>query len=86
MYLDSIEKQLKTMIDLKKDNDYKNYNIRELSQLTSYSGIWELKFRDNTLNNHGRVKNQRKLMYVFFITRLNSNSKKKLVSKDPVLS
>ena len=40
MYLDSIEKQLKTMIDLKKDNDYKNYNIRELSQLTSYSGIW----------------------------------------------
>ena len=48
MYLDSIEKQLKTMIDLKKDNDYKNYNIRELSQLTSYSGIWELKFRDNT--------------------------------------
>ena len=49
MYIDSIEKQLKEMIKLKKDNDYRNYNVRELGDLISYNGIWELKFRDNII-------------------------------------
>ena len=47
MYLDAIEKKLNAMADLKKDNDYQDYNIHQLTKLTTYSGIWELKFNDN---------------------------------------
>tara|TARA_B100001248_G_scaffold245562_1_gene215497 strand:+ start:1081 stop:1944 length:864 start_codon:yes stop_codon:yes gene_type:complete len=49
MYLESIEKQLKEMINLKKENDYKNYNTQELGGLITYNGIWEFKFRDNII-------------------------------------
>ena len=47
MYLDVIEKKLNAMADLKKDNDYQDFNIHQLTKLTTYSGIWELKFNDN---------------------------------------
>ena len=46
MYLDAMEKKLNTMINLKKDNDYVDYNFKQLEELPSYSGIWELKFRN----------------------------------------
>ena len=46
MYLDSTEKTLKTMINLKKDKDYIDYDLNQLVKLTSYSGVWELKFKD----------------------------------------
>ena len=47
MYLDSIQKKLNTMINLKENNDYVDCHFSELVKLTSYDGIWELKFRDN---------------------------------------
>lgn len=47
MYLDTVEKTLNTMINQKKDKDYMDYNLNQLINLTSYSGVWELKFRDN---------------------------------------
>ena len=47
MYLDSTEKTLKTMINLKKDTDYMDYNLNQLVKLTSYSGVWELKFKNH---------------------------------------
>ena len=47
MYLETIEKKLNAMIDLKKENDYLDYNVHQLGELTTYSGIWELKFNDN---------------------------------------
>ena len=49
MYLDSIQKKLNTMINLKENNDYVDCHFSELVKLTSYDGIWELKFRDNLL-------------------------------------
>ena len=47
MYLDSTKKTLKTMINLKKDKDYIDYDLNQLVELTSYSGVWELKFKDH---------------------------------------
>ena len=47
MYLDTTEKTLKTMINLKKDTDYMDYNLNQLVKLTSYSGVWELKFKNH---------------------------------------
>ena len=35
------------MINLKKENDYLDYDINQLNKLTTYSGIWELKFNDH---------------------------------------
>ena len=35
------------MINLKENNDYVDCHFSELVKLTSYDGIWELKFRDN---------------------------------------
>ena len=46
MYLDSTEKKLNTMINLKKSKDFVDYDLNQLITLTSYSGIWELKFKD----------------------------------------
>ena len=47
MYLDTIEKKLSAMINLKKENYYLDYDINQLIKLTTYSGIWELKFNDH---------------------------------------
>ena len=47
MYLDTTEKTLKTMINLKKDTDYMDYNLNQLVKLTTYSGVWELKFKNH---------------------------------------
>ena len=47
MYLDTTEKTLKTMINLKKDTDYMDYDLNQLVKLTTYSGVWELKFKNH---------------------------------------
>ena len=46
MYLDYATKTLNTMINLKKDKDYIDTDLDQLVKLTSYPGIWELKFKD----------------------------------------
>ena len=46
MYLDNIQEKLDKMVNLKKDHNYLNYNLGQLFELTTYSGVWELKFRD----------------------------------------
>ena len=40
MYLDSMEKKLNTMTNLKKDNNYVDYNIDQLVELPTFSGVW----------------------------------------------
>lgn len=45
MYLENIQTTLNEMIDLKKDNDYFDSNYKDLIKLTSFSGVWELKFK-----------------------------------------
>ena len=46
MYLASMEKKLNTMTNLKKDHNYVDYDINQLVELPTFSGVWELKFRD----------------------------------------
>ena len=45
MYLDYAAKTLNTMINLKKDKDYIDSDLDQLVKLTSYPGVWELKFK-----------------------------------------
>ncbi len=47
MYLDNSKKTLNEMINLKKDKDYIDCDLDKLVKLTSYPGVWELKFKDN---------------------------------------
>ena len=46
MYLDSAKKAFNSMINLKKNKDYIDTDLDQLIKLTSYPGIWELKFKD----------------------------------------
>ena len=48
MYLDYATKTLNTMINLKKDKDYIDTDLDQLVKLTSYPGVWELKFKDTS--------------------------------------
>ena len=41
MYLDNIQEKLDKMVNLK-DHNYLNYNLGQLFELTTYSGVWEL--------------------------------------------
>ena len=34
-------------LNLKKDTDYMDYNLNQLVKLTTYSGVWELKFKNH---------------------------------------
>ena len=45
MYLETIQKKLNTMMNLKKDNDYVDYHFSKLTELTSYDGVWELSYQ-----------------------------------------
>ena len=47
MYLDYATKTLNTMINLKKIKIGIDTDLDQLVKLTSYPGIWELKFKDN---------------------------------------
>ena len=41
-----MEKKLNIMTNLKKDHNYVDYDINQLVELPTFSGVWELKFRD----------------------------------------
>ena len=46
MYLQSVEKNLTEMNNLKINSDYSKFDVFELAELKGYSGVWELKFKD----------------------------------------
>ena len=45
MYIENVQTTLNEMIDLKKENNYFDSHYSELTKLTSFSGVWELKFK-----------------------------------------
>ena len=47
MYIENVQTTLNEMIDLKKENNYFDSHYSELTKLTSFSGVWELKFKKN---------------------------------------
>ena len=46
MYLQSVEKNLTEMNNLKINSDYSKFDVFELAELKGYNGVWELKFKD----------------------------------------
>ena len=47
MYLEAVEKKLNEMNYLKSNNDYSEFDVFKLSELSSYNGVWELKYKDH---------------------------------------